>query len=88
PGHTGRTTQAPPGALDAMFRQAGVIRADTSEHLMDVAGILAGQPLPAGARTALVSNALALGQLMEDRCMQLGLDVAVTQAGVRTADGG
>ncbi|WP_298586705.1 GNAT family N-acetyltransferase [uncultured Kocuria sp.] len=88
PGHTGRTTQAPPGALDAMFRQAGVIRADTSEHLMDVAGILAGQPLPAGGRTALVSNALALGQLMEDRCMQLGLDVAVTQAGVRTADGG
>jgi acyl-CoA synthetase (NDP forming)/RimJ/RimL family protein N-acetyltransferase len=88
PGHTGRTTQAPPGTLDAMFRQAGVIRADTSEQLMDVAGILVSQPLPAGPRTGLVSNALALGQLMEDRCMQLGLDVAVTQAGVPTADGG
>ncbi|MEX5268957.1 bifunctional acetate--CoA ligase family protein/GNAT family N-acetyltransferase [Kocuria sabuli] len=88
PGHTGRTTQAPPGALDAMFRQAGVIRADTSEHLMDVAGILAGQPLPAGPRTALVSNALALGQLMEDRCTQLGLETAVTEASVQTAVGG
>jgi acyl-CoA synthetase (NDP forming) len=88
PGHTGRTTQAPPGALDAMFRQAGVIRADTNEHLMEVAGVLACQPLPAGPRTALVSNALALGQLMEDRCTQLGLEIAVTQAGVQTAEGG
>jgi acyl-CoA synthetase (NDP forming)/RimJ/RimL family protein N-acetyltransferase len=88
PGHTGRTTQAPPGALDAMFRQAGVIRADTSEQLMDVAGILVSQPLPAGPRTGLVANALALGQLMEDRCMQLGLEVAVTQAGVPTGAGG
>lgn len=88
PGHTGRTTQAPPGALDAMFRQAGVIRAESSEQLMDVAGIVTGQPLPAGGRTGLVSNALALGQLMEDRCMQLGLEVAAVEAGVVTGAGG
>lgn len=88
PGHTGRTTQAPPGALDAMLRQAGVIRADTSEQLMDVAGIVVSQPLPAGPRTGLVSNALALGQLAEDRCVQLGLEVAALRADVATAAGG
>ncbi len=49
PGHAVRTTQAPAGALDAMMRQAGVIRVETIEQLMDVAQIVSGQPLPAGA---------------------------------------
>ena len=48
PGHSVRTTQAPPEALDAMMRQAGVIRVGTIEELMDVAQIVSSQPLPAG----------------------------------------
>ena len=35
-------------AVDALFRQAGVIRADTLEELLDVAALLSSQPLPRG----------------------------------------
>ena len=48
PGHTGRTTEAPAGALDAMLDQAGVIRVPTSDLLMDTAAVGTSQPLPRG----------------------------------------
>ncbi|WP_030014013.1 MULTISPECIES: bifunctional GNAT family N-acetyltransferase/acetate--CoA ligase family protein [Micrococcales] len=68
PGHSGRTSSAPVEALDEMFRQAGVIRAQTSEHLMDIAQLLVSQPLPRGRRVAIFSNAFALGQVLADAC--------------------
>lgn len=77
PGHTGRTTQAPSGALDAMFRQAGVIRAVTAEQMLDIAALAENQPIPATPRVAVVSNALALAQLAEDTALRLGLEPAV-----------
>ncbi|GAB3249924.1 bifunctional acetate--CoA ligase family protein/GNAT family N-acetyltransferase [Arthrobacter pigmenti] len=66
PGHLVRTTQAPPGALDAMMRQAGVIRVTTNEGLADIAQIVVSQPLPAGPSVAVVSNSLALGKVIAD----------------------
>lgn len=75
PGHTGRTSSAPPEALNAMMRQAGVIRADTSEHLMDIAQILVSQPLPRGRGVAVVSNAFALSRVIEDACTAHGVEV-------------
>lgn len=88
PGHTGRVTQAPPGALDAMFRQAGVIRATTAEQLLDIAAIAESQPLPGSRRIAVVSNALALAQLTEDTALRLDLEPVVVNGSVDTTQGG
>lgn len=60
-------------AVDALFHQAGVIRADTLEELFDVASVLANQPLPAGNRVALVTNAGGPGILCADACEAYGL---------------
>ena len=53
--------------VDALFRQAGVIRADTLGELFDVAALLAGQPLPRGPRVAIVTNAGGPGILVRRR---------------------
>lgn len=75
PGHAVRTTQAPPEALDAMMRQAGVIRVETIEELMDVAQIVSSQPLPKGPGVAVFSNSSALGKVVADRATAAGLGV-------------
>ncbi|GIF16363.1 GNAT family N-acetyltransferase [Actinoplanes teichomyceticus] len=46
-----------PATVDALFAQAGVVRTDNWADLMDAARMLTGQPLPAGRRLAVVSNA-------------------------------
>src|SRR5262249_38703194 len=50
-------------AVDALFRQAGVIRAETLEELLDATALLASQPLPRGRRVGLLTNAGGLGIL-------------------------
>ena len=68
-------------AADALFHEAGVIRADTLEDLLDVAGLLAGQPLPAGRRVAVLTNAGGLGILCADACAEAGLELPPPGAG-------
>ena len=75
PGHAVRTTQAPSEALDAMMRQAGVIRVETIEELMDVAQIVSSQPLPEGPGIAVFSNSRALGKVVADSAARQGLGV-------------
>ena len=75
PGHAVRTTQAPSEALDAMMRQAGVIRVETIEELMDVAQIVSSQPLPGGPGIAVFSNSRALGKVVADSAARQGLGV-------------
>jgi acyl-CoA synthetase (NDP forming) len=75
PGHVGRTTMAPPSALDAMMRQSGVISVETVEQLMDVAQIVSSQPLPQGPGVAVVSNSAALGKVVADSAGHHGLRV-------------
>jgi len=65
----------PDQAADALFRQAGVIRVGTLEELLDVADLLANQPLPAGRRVAIVGNAGGCGVLAADACESQGLEV-------------
>ena len=48
---------------DALFHEAGVIRSDSLEDLLDVATLLAHEPLPRGNRVAVVTNAGGLGIL-------------------------
>ncbi|MBA3842298.1 MAG: GNAT family N-acetyltransferase [Actinobacteria bacterium] len=60
-------------AVDALFRQSGVLRARTLEELVDAATLLSSQPLPRGRRTAVLSNAGGLGILCADACGAAGL---------------
>ncbi|MEP7027916.1 MAG: CoA-binding protein, partial [Candidatus Eisenbacteria bacterium] len=60
-------------AVDALFRQAGVVRTDTIEELFDTALLLAHQPLPAGDRVAILTNAGGPGIMAADACEGAGL---------------
>jgi acetate---CoA ligase (ADP-forming) len=62
-------------AVDALFRQAGVIRALTAEELVDVAAVLSDHPAPRGRRVAVVTNAGGLGILCADACESAGLEL-------------
>ncbi|MBZ5741191.1 bifunctional acetate--CoA ligase family protein/GNAT family N-acetyltransferase [Nocardioides mangrovi] len=74
-GHAVRKIAAPPAAVDAMFRQAGVIQVDTLDEMFDVAQLVAHQPLPRGRRIAIVGNSDALGLLAADSAAAVGLVV-------------
>jgi acyl-CoA synthetase (NDP forming)/ribosomal protein S18 acetylase RimI-like enzyme len=74
-GHAVRKIAAPPAAVDAMFRQAGVIQVDTLEEMFDVAQLVAHQPLPRGRRVAIVGNSDAVGLLAADAAAAVGLVV-------------
>ena len=64
--HAVRRIAAPPEALDAMFKQAGIIQVESLEEMFDVAQLLAHQPLPRGRRVAVVGNSDALALLAVD----------------------
>ncbi|HET7355240.1 MAG TPA: GNAT family N-acetyltransferase [Nocardioidaceae bacterium] len=74
-GHAVRSIAAPSAAVDAMFRQSGVIQVDTLDEMFDVAQIVAHQPLPRGPRVAVVGNSDALGLLAADAAAAAGLQV-------------
>lgn len=73
-GHAVRPTELPAAAVDAMFDQAGVIQVDSLGELLDLAGVLAFQPLPRGPRVALLTDSDALGRLAADASVSLGLE--------------
>jgi acyl-CoA synthetase (NDP forming)/RimJ/RimL family protein N-acetyltransferase len=62
---------------EALFGQAGIIACRSLGELVDAAALLASQPLPAGRRVAIVSNAGGAGVLAADACGDSGLTVAV-----------
>jgi acetyl coenzyme A synthetase (ADP forming)-like protein len=72
-------------ATDALFHQAGVLRVDTLEELLDVTSLLAQQPLPRGRRVAVLTNAGGLGILCADACEGAGLELATLSAETQTA---
>jgi acetate---CoA ligase (ADP-forming) len=72
-------------AIDALFRQAGVLRARTLEELIDAAALLSSQPLPHGRRVAVVTNAGGLGILCADACEAAGLMLPELAPETRTA---
>ncbi len=74
-GHVVRTIEAPQAAVDAMFRQAGVIQVDTLDEMFDVAQLLAHQPLPRGSHVGIIGNSDALGLLAADAAAGSGLEV-------------
>src|SRR6185436_18178953 len=70
-------------AVDALFHQAGVLRADTMDELFDIAACLDSQPLPPGRRVAIVTNAGGPGILAVDACEAAGLSVVPFTASTR-----
>jgi acetyl coenzyme A synthetase (ADP forming)-like protein len=85
--HTGALIAASDVSVDALFRQAGVIRTDTLEELFNVAALLAGRSAPTGRRVAILSNGGGPAILCADACEAEGLTIPVlpgeTQAELR-----
>ncbi|HLH21907.1 MAG TPA: GNAT family N-acetyltransferase [Chloroflexota bacterium] len=85
--HTGALLAASDVPVEALFRQAGVIRTDTLEEMFGVAALLANQPLPAGRRVGIVTNVGGPAILCADTLEAQGLEVPVlaeaTQARLR-----
>ena len=69
--------------VDALFAQAGVIACRDAHDLAHTALLLTEQPLPAGPRVGLVSNAGGLGILAADTADRLGLLVPSLSADLR-----
>ncbi len=63
-------------SVAALFEQAGVIRVETIDQLFDTALLLANQPLPGGAKVAVVGNSTAIGVLAADTVLDRGLTLA------------
>lgn len=81
--HTGALLAASDRATDVLFEQAGAIRAETVAELLDVSSLLAGQPLPAGPRVAILTNAGGPGIMCADACEAAGLEVPPLPDSVR-----
>lgn len=62
--------------VDALFQQAGVLRAETLEEMFDAAMLLANQPLPGGEKVAIMGNAGGALTICADACESNGLSVA------------
>ena len=62
-------------AVDALFRQTGIVRADNLEELFALALGFSEQPLPRGRRVGILTNAGGPGILCADACEAGGLTV-------------
>ncbi len=71
--------------VEALFRQAGVIRVDTLEEMFDVASLLAHQPIPQGSRVAILTNAGGPGIMCADTCEAEGLQLPELTEATREA---
>ena len=66
-----------PAVVRTLMDQAGIVQADTMEHLFHAAKVFGTQPLPRGNRLAIVTNAGGPGILSADRAEAEGLAVPV-----------
>ncbi|WP_319506682.1 acetate--CoA ligase family protein [uncultured Methanolobus sp.] len=73
--HTG-TLAGSDAAYNAAFKQAGVIRADSLEEMLDYSRAFSACPLPEGRNIAIITNAGGLGILTADACYNAGLSIA------------
>ncbi len=84
--HTGALA-AGDGAVDAVLREAGVVRCSTLAELVDLARFFERGPAPCGPRVAVVSNAGGPAIVATDALVGEGLELArlseTTQAALR-----
>jgi acyl-CoA synthetase (NDP forming) len=66
--------------VDALLRNAGVMRFHSGEELFDAAEFFEKQPLPLGRRMGIVSNSRGVATLAKDACESRGLTVGSSLA--------
>lgn len=69
--HSAAAATPDAGSAD-LFRDSGVIAADTTEELLDLVALLASAPVPAGNRIAVLGNAGGPGTLTADAAEAAG----------------
>jgi len=74
-------------AVDTLLAQCGVIRAGTMSEMFALASALATQPLPAGRRVAILTNAGGPAIMATDACVNFGLEIAELQPATQEALG-
>ncbi|MBT3627445.1 MAG: acetate--CoA ligase family protein [Rhodospirillaceae bacterium] len=72
--HTGSMTGAE-FAYDAVFRHAGIIRADDQDELLDIAAAFTSCPLPKGRDIGIVTISGGVGVWLADVCEKHGFNV-------------
>jgi acetyltransferase len=82
--HTGSMVELDVAA-ESLLEQCGVLRVSSMEELFVQAAALANQPLPAGSRVAIVTNAGGPGILCTDACIGHGLEMAELSTRTRRA---
>lgn len=70
--HTAATA-TPDLALAALFRDAGVLRAEDVTEMLDLLGVLEMVPMPVGPRVVVLGNSGGPGVLAADACEAAGL---------------
>jgi acyl-CoA synthetase (NDP forming)/GNAT superfamily N-acetyltransferase len=71
----------------ALLAQTGVIACHDAEELADTVTVLTREPLPAGTRLGVLSNAGGLGVLAADAAQDAGLDVSPFSPSLRAEVG-
>lgn len=72
--HTG-SLASEDAVCEAVFREAGIVRVDSIEELFNSAVLYTYQPMPAGNRLAIVTNAGGPGVMATDGAVRAGLSV-------------
>ena len=62
--------------VDAVLRQAGVLRFHSGEELFDAAELFESQPLPRGREIGILTNSRGVATLAADACATRGLQVS------------
>jgi acyl-CoA synthetase (NDP forming) len=73
--HTGAVISGSGRGIDALLEHAGVVRAETLGELFDTAALATAQPLPAGPRLGIVTNAGGPAILCADAAEAGGLRI-------------
>ena len=60
---------------DAVFREAGIVRVHSIEEMFNAAVLLTCEPMPAGDRLAIVTNAGGPGVMATDAAVDCGLSI-------------
>ena len=62
--------------IDSLLHQAGAIRVDDMDAMVDTVSAFNGQPLPRGNRVGIIAPGGGWGVMVADACERRGLDVA------------
>jgi acyl-CoA synthetase (NDP forming) len=69
---------------DVALKQAGIIRAETLDEMVEAGLVFNNQPLPKGNRVGIISPGGGWAVMSADACTKAGLDVAALDKGTMT----